>query len=271
MTKKTMIVTGASGGMGLVCAQEALALGYNLILVDLHTQGMEQFAQENRHHAEIICYALDVTSSQSVVEFAQSITQHGAIDALIHTVGVSPNMTSWQRIIDIDLIATAKFLEAVRPHLAKHAAAVCISSSSGYMVPENKAIEAILADPLAEDLFHRLEQLPGKPLENTGLAYSYAKKALRFYVANAAKAWGSETKRLVSISPGLINTDAGKKEFEASENFEQMIASIPLARLGVPDEIVHTALFLVSEKASYISGCDILVDGGMIAGMGKAV
>ncbi len=96
------------------------------------------------------------------------------------------------------------------------------------------------------------------------------KKALRGYVSERAFAWGREGKRLVSISPGMINTEAGQMEYAASKTFEKMLAQLPLQRLGEPEDIANTALFLISEQAAYITGCDLLVDGGLIAAMNQA-
>jgi len=270
--RKTIMITGASGGMGKACAEQAAKLGYDLILVDLATAGMEHMvASLQALPIAVKMFALDITDSLAVNSMATELNSMQTIDALVHTIGVTPNMPSWQKIVDIDLIATVKFLEAVRPMMSDGAAAVCISSSSGYMCPANAEIETLLAQPLQPNLMAQLSNLDNNPLQNTGLAYAYAKKALRFYVAHNAKAWGAEGKRLVSISPGLIATEAGKKEYENSQSIDAMKNSIALQRFGLPEEIVHTALFLVSEQASYISGCDILVDGGMIAGMGKSV
>jgi NAD(P)-dependent dehydrogenase (short-subunit alcohol dehydrogenase family) len=190
------------------------------------------------------------------------------VDAIIHTVGVSPTMADWRRIIDIDLVGTAVFLEAAGAHLNAGGCAVCLSSSSSYMCPPNAEIEQLLANPLAPDFFDSLKTLAPNPLEHPGLAYSYAKKALRQFVARQAPVWGKSGRRLVSISPGLIDTEMGQQEYKASENFEEMVCKVSLGRLGNPGEIASAALFLASEKASFITGCDLLVDGGLIAGLG---
>ena len=97
------------------------------------------------------------------------------------------------------------------------------------------------------------------------MAYAYSKRALRRYVEARARDWGGEGKRIASISPGLIDTEMGRLENDAMENFDAMRNLVALNRLGQPEEIAHAALFLVSPRASYISGCDLLVDGGFVA------
>lgn len=261
-----LMITGAFGGMGRVCASLGAEAGFDLVLVDLSTQALGEVQSSLPAQTNVEAYALDVTDEQAVSELVATLKSDG-IAAVIHTVGVTPNMTNWQRIVDIDLISSVKFLEAVRPIMTDGSAAVCISSSSGYMVPPNADLDGLLAEPLRDDLMQALEALPGNPLTNTGLAYAYAKKALREYVLAAAQHWGKENKRLVSISPGLIDTEAGQKENAQSKTFDLMQSAIALGRLGKPEEIANTALFLVSPKAGFITGVDILVDGGMIAGM----
>ncbi len=71
----------------------------------------------------------------------------------------------------------------------------------------------------------------------------------------------------MSLSPGLIDTAMGRLENDAMDNFAAMHSRIALGRLGRPEDIANTALFLVSENAAYITGCDILVDGGFVASL----
>jgi NAD(P)-dependent dehydrogenase (short-subunit alcohol dehydrogenase family) len=178
-------------------------------------------------------------------------------------------MAQWQRIIEVDLVGTVVLLEQLRPQLNPGGCAVAIASLSAYMCPPNAEIDQVLANPLADDFFVRLKASDTimASLENSGLAYAYAKKALKQYVADQAFAWGSEGKRFVSISPGLIETEMGRLENAAMDNFEVMRRLVVLDRLGEPDDIASAALFLVSDKAPYITGCDLLVDGGFVATM----
>lgn len=266
LAARRLLITGATGGMGSTCALLASARGYQLVLADLSAAKLEALASRCREQASAVeCHVLNVTSADSISELAIAVQGSGGIDALIHTVGISPQMAGWEKIIDVDLIGTTAFLQAVKPSLKAGGCALVITSMSAHMVPANETIDAILADPLAPGLMEQLKALSSPVLAHSGMAYAYAKKALKNYVADQAYVWGREGKRLVSLSPGLIDTEMGRLENAAMDNFDGMRSLIALERLGAPEDIASTALFLVSEAAAYITGCDILVDGGFVA------
>ncbi len=264
--RPTLLITGATGGMGRACARLAAGRGYDLVLTDLREDRLQTLARECAGDGlSVDVHALDVSDPAAVQAFAGQLGKGPALDAVIHTLGLSPAMAAWDTIVDVDLIGTVSLLEQVRPAMAAGAAAVCIASMSGHMVPPNPDIDGVLADPLAAGLLERIAALPGTPMANSGMAYAYAKRALLAWVRRNAIIWGKEGKRLVSISPGLIDTDMGKLEAESGkEAYAGMRPLVALQREGLPEEIAGAALFLVSKDASYISGCDLLVDGGFV-------
>ncbi len=264
---QTLLVTGATGGMGRACAVLAAERGYNLVLTDLDHAKLNGLAQDcERLGATARSFPMDVCDSAAVTRFAAELESGPGLDAVIHTVGLSPQMAAWDSIIEVDLVGTVQLLEKLRPAIRAGGSAVCISSMSAYMVPPNPDLEALLDQPLATGLIARLAALPGEPVSNSGMAYAYAKKALIGYVAANAMSWGAEGKRLVSISPGLIETDMGRLEADANRDAHAgMRKLIALQRDGQAQEIASAALFLASAEASYITGCDLRVDGGCIA------
>lgn len=263
---KRILITGAAGGMGQSCASLAAKNGYCLLLADLpgdrldtlYTTYLDQGVTAEK-------YSLDVTDRQCTSDMAARLDDNGGVDAVIHTVGVSPHMADWKKIIGINLIGTIEFLEAIRPALNSGSATLAISSSSAYLCPPDEQVETLLANPLAENLISQLECLQDSPVKDSGLAYAHSKKALQNYVHKNAAVWGAENKRLLSLSPGLIETDMGQLEYSNWDQFDAMKKRIALQRMGKPEDIANTALFLVSDEAGYINGCDILVDGGYIA------
>lgn len=267
---KSLLITGATGGMGRACAEMAAERGYTLVLADLLPERLREVADAcATHGAQPTTCVLDVTDESSVSALLDQLAARGGIDSIIHTVGVSPHMAPWDKILTIDLIQSVAFLERARQHLADGGGAVCISSMSAYLAPENAQIDALLASLLEADTDFDPQAVSSQAqeLEHPGLAYSYAKRALRDWVARQSSVWGGEGKRLTSISPGLINTSQGQLESEAmgTEQFERMRAGIALQRLGEPEDIARVALFLISDEGAYITGCDHLVDGGFVA------
>src|SRR5581483_3117283 len=116
----------------------------------------------------------------------------------------------------------------------------------------------LLGQARSEGLLDRAAAL----LPDSGLAYSWSKKAVQVEVARAAVRWGPRGGRVVSVSPGLIDSPMGRLEFDNHPVMKQMLDDTPLGRLGQANELAAAAAFLVSDEASFISGIDLLVDGG---------
>jgi NAD(P)-dependent dehydrogenase (short-subunit alcohol dehydrogenase family) len=176
-------------------------------------------------------------------------------------------MTGWREIIEVDLVGTVRILEAALPAMAPGGAAVCIASMAGYIIPEDPNVSALLADPLAPDLVDRLSTVEG--VEWTPeLAYGHAKRAVRSLVAREAARWAQREARIVSISPGSLDTAMGAAELRGQPAMGALLKRTPIARLGRPEEIAALAVFLASPAASYVTGIDVLADGGAVAAFG---
>lgn len=104
-------------------------------------------------------------------------------------------------------------------------------------------------------------------LRSPRTAYPLSKHAVQLYAAMMAPAFGRGGARIVSLSPGIIDTDMGRLEQRAGREMTRMIALTPLGRSGRAEEIASIVASLASPAASYISGTDILVDGGTVAGI----
>ncbi len=179
---RQLLITGASGGMGRASALLAAREGYALILADLSQDKLLELAHECASYGVATkCQLLDVTQSDSIEKLVADLQSSGGVDAVIHTVGLSPQMAASKRIIDVDLVGTVALLEKTRTQLKPGGCAVCIASMSAYMVPPNEVIEDALSDPLAPNFSYRLKTLTsaGGLLENPGMAYAYAKKSAK--------------------------------------------------------------------------------------------
>lgn len=146
--------------------------------------------------------------------------------------------------------------------MARGACAVLIASSSGYDAHALGFDDAIKALGGGDDSSPLLETST-----NPGYAYMLSKRGVQMLVERMAPAFGARDARIMSISPGLIDTAMGRAEQKEHPQMAVMLAKTPLARYGTPEEIASVAVFLCSPAASFVSGSDIKVDGGVLAAL----
>jgi NAD(P)-dependent dehydrogenase (short-subunit alcohol dehydrogenase family) len=256
------IVTGALGGMGSPAAKRLAAQGWPLLLCDLDSGRLEKAAETLRTAgAQVETLAGDVADAAFPARLTSALADR-SVGALIHTAGLSPTMADAARIFEVNYGATRRLVDAVRLKIAEGGCAVLISSCSAYMMKSAEIDEAI-GKLLAGDSA-AVENMIKTPQQ----AYPISKRAVIALVAREAAAFGKRKARIVSIAPGLIDTGMGRAEMLASEQTKVMLDRTPLGRLGLGDEIASVAVFLCSSDASYITGCDIKVDGGTLAALG---
>ena len=259
-----VIITGASGGMGSACARRFAAEGRALILADLHAPALESLAAELPGAASIELLAGDITQGEYRQRLVTSLNGR-PIASLIHTAGVSPSMTDGRRVFAINFEAARDLVNALLPHFAVGSAAVLFASMSGQLV------QGRLVDGAARKLIAGgMPALAKLMLRSPRTAYPLSKRAVQLYAQAMAPAFGAVGARIVSLSPGIIDTEMGRLENAAGPEMERMIRVTPMSREGRAEEIASVASFLASSEASYISGTDILVDGGTVAGIRAA-
>ena len=259
----TSVITGAAGGMGRPAAVRLATPGRRLLLCDLHEAPLIALAEElGASGAEVDILPGDVAAADFPAQVLGKVGE-GRVGVLIHTAGLSPTMADPRRILEVNLFATRRLVEALRPRFAAGGSAVLISSCSAYMVPPGA-----FAAPLKEWLETGSSQALLAATPTAEAAYPASKVGVIALVGHEAAAFGSLGARITSIAPGFIDTSMGRAEMQASERMVEMIAQTPLGRLGVGDEIAAVAEFLCSPGASYVSGCDIKVDGGILGRLG---
>ena len=269
VSRPKALITGASGGMGRACAR-LFGATHELVLTDA-AGALDGFADELRGEGYMIAEARigDLADDALLADLVAALA--GDMPAtIIHTAGLSPSQAGWRAIMAVNLVATVKLLDAIEPVLRAGSVAVLIASTAGHLMPPVPDVVALAADPLAPDFLCAIgavigQMAAGSPASAPGLSYMLSKQAVLALVERRAIAWGQRGARIVSISPGLIVTPMGRKELAETQGAAQMAETAPARRVGTAMDIALAARFLASADASFITGCDLKVDGGAAA------
>lgn len=254
------IVTGATGGMGSATAQQLAAEGWALIVCDLDQKRLDDLAVTLKDLSPSV---EALAGDFAALDFPDRLIAALAgrpIGAVVHSAGLSPTMAAAARILEVNYDATVRFVDAILPRMAAGSCAVLISSSSAYDAQKLGFDDAIRALGTSADSSPLLEKS-----DNSGFAYMMSKRGVQMLVERMSPAFGARGARIMSISPGLIDTSMGRAEQKEHPQMEVMLQKTPLGRYGEAGEIASVACFLCSPAASFVSGSDIKVDGGMLA------
>ena len=262
------VVIGA-GAMGSSIARR-LGQTHRIVIADISLERADEAQRALlADGVDVIAAQCDVRDRESVDGLTHRIAEHGPLGAVAHVAAKSPSMGSWREVMTLNLVGAAEVERALLPLAVRGTAAVFVSSVAAYLVrdPGPDAL-ALLDDPLASGGF--LEALERQVSEHTPeMAYSLAKLGLNRMCARRALAWGRRGARIVSMSPGMIATPMGALEFTGGNRDSKLalLERSPVGREGTMVETADAVEFLVSSRASFITGADLLVDGGIAAAM----
>ncbi|MBM6992056.1 MAG: SDR family oxidoreductase [Prevotella sp.] len=265
MRKKNVVVLFGTGSIGQAIVRR-IAAGKHVVLADYSLQNAEA-AAHTLEDAGFECSTLraDLGSREDIRAVVSEAQRWGEVTQLVNAAGVSPSQASVEEILRVDLYGTSVLLEEFGEVMAEGGGAVIISSQSGHRLPalpqeQNDALA--LSTP--EELL-RLDFIAS--ITDTLKAYQYSKRCNVLRVAREATQWGKRGATINSISPGIIITPLANDELHGprKDGYLKMIQGSPAGRAGTPDEVGDLAEFLLSSRGRFITGTDILIDGGTTA------
>lgn len=259
-----VVVTGA-GGMGVAVARR-IGSGRTVLLADAVPEALDRSVAALRAEGyTAIGQVTDVADTASVTKLAETAAAEGRLTAVVHTAGVSAATATVRKILEVDLLGTAHVIDAFEPVATRGMALVCVASMAGHYATLSPAQERALATaPTAELL--ALDVVRSAP-EEPVMAYILAKRANHVRVEAAALAYNRRGARINTVSPGVISTAMAQAE-QAGESGAHMMATLQacgIGRTGTPAELAEVVAFLTGPGSLYLTGTDILIDGGQAA------
>jgi NAD(P)-dependent dehydrogenase (short-subunit alcohol dehydrogenase family) len=266
MSKDVVVVIGV-GGIGAAIARRQ-GFGQTVLIADFNEATLATVAKGLAGAGySVTSLAVDVSSRASVKSLASAAATLGNVVEVVQAAGLSPNMAPPDKILAVDLLGVALVLEEFGRVIAPGGSGVVISSMAGYMPAHlpREHDEALARTPADELL--KLPFLQPDCVPNSGVAYGLSKRANHLRVQAASLTWGERGARVNSISPGIIATPMAQQEMASpiGAGYRAMIEASPAKRMAAPDEVASAAAYLLGSEASFVTGGDLLIDGGVIA------
>lgn len=235
---QVVLVTGGTKGIGKGIAQAFLAAGAKVVVCG--RQAPETLPEAGGKQAEFV--ACDVREAQAVKEMVDGVRErHGRLDVLINNAGGAPNVDAatvsprfHESVLRLNLFSTL--------HASQAANAVMQQQDSGGVIVCIGSISAL------------------RPSPGTA-AYGAAKAAVLNLVSSLAVEWAPKV-RVVAVSPGLVRTEQSHLHFGDEAGIASVAQTIPAGRLAEPEDIANACLYVASQRASYMSGTNLLLHGG---------
>ncbi len=264
--EKEVIALLGAGSMGTAITRR-IAAGRQILLGDISESNLERVSRELQY----IGYAVETMivnamEKDSVEAFAQKAAELGPVKYFIDTAGASPSQADAEFILKLDMVGTGYAVDAFGKVMAKGGAGLIISSQTGYMYPIPYKVEQVILSTPTEKLMD-LPFMQEIRTGRSGLAYMIAKRVNHLQAMKAAAGqWKARRARINTISPGIIVTPLAYDEFQATgDGYQNMVDTSAAERCASSDEIAEAGAFLLGEHAGFITGTDLLIDGGVIA------
>ena len=243
MTVPLTVVTGGSRGIGRAVVDRALELGHRVAVVDIRAEGLAELRAElatDRLHTGVA----DITDAAAVDAWLEElVAEQGVPDSLVNNAGIvrrgmlaDLDVEDWRAVLDVNLTGPFIMTQRVGRRMIENGGGSIVSIGS----------TASLAWTVG------------------GSAYPSSKAGVAMLMRGAALEWGQHGVRANTVSPGYTDTPMTAATFANPETANPRLAKIPLGRVAQPAEIARVVMFLCSPEASYVTGQNIVVDGGVL-------
>ena len=243
---KVALITGGARGQGAAEARVFAKEGAKVVIADILDGDGEKLAAEiGEAGGDALFIHLDVTSEdQWHSAISETVSRFGKLDVLVNNAaiwrrGIVEETTGdhWDAIMDVNAKGVFLGTKLVIPEMRKTGGGSIINISS----------------------------VAGLVGSLTSSAYSASKGAVRLLTKSTAIQYAGEGIRANSIHPGAIDTEMGVQVWPDAETREEVTARTPVGRMGVPEDIAFGALYLASDESSFVTGSELVIDGGMFA------
>src|SRR5699024_8124475 len=240
LANQVAIVTGAASGIGAGIVDVFTREGATVIAADINEEALQETSKKEHVHGMVLNVASDENWESLTKEVLEKF---GKIDILVNNAGISSEkpyhditIEDWQKMLAINGFGPFAGIKHVAPIMAKEGKGSIVNISS-------------YTAQIGQGFNH----------------YSASKGAVRALSRAAATQFGRQGVRVNALFPGIIETPMSQNLTEYKELLDQLIQATPLQRLGKPSDIADAALFLASEESAYITGAEIVIDGGFAA------
>ena len=245
---KRVFVTGSSRGIGYAISDALLDEGAEVLINARNQNVLENSykSMEAKHGRRVSFFCGDMQKRDDIENAADYINnRYGALDILVANIGSGKpndtnqlNITEWERFFEINVYSAISTLDVMRPLLIKGKAPAVLLISS----------------------------VVSKQVAKAPVGYAASKSSVRVLNKYLSSMWAEYGIRVNCVLPGNIYFQGGRWEELRGENEEEIekyiSESVPMKRFGGPEEVANAAVFLVSERASFITGAELLIDGG---------
>ena len=247
LENKVAFVSGGARGMGAAEAKMFAREGAKVVIGDLlDEEGRRTEAEINELGGECLYVHLDVSSEENWISaIAETVSRFGKLDILVNNAGVVSrvgleelSVSEWDRVMDINAKGVFLGTKAAIPEMRKAGGGSIVNISSISGIAGQAYVSAV---------------------------YNASKGAVRIFTKSTAIQFASEGIRVNSVHPGPIDTPMTAIREGDAEAQAESIARIPIGRTGVPDDVAYGVLYLASDESSFVTGSELVIDGGYIA------